>query len=205
MVHTILGSSWLPAWFLSAISPALARGKRVYWIDVGNRFDAYGLGRTARDRGIDPNRALAGVQLARPFNVYQLETMVRAKLPAAWRGEPIVLSDPLAPFLDEDLPVSEIERILPRLLDAIRALPAQWIVLGVERKTTPERRAVESALLDESDHVARFSEVSGPVSLSALGLDPELRDPEDGEFDETTFPYPLPRPARTPLAGALTL
>ena len=47
MVHTVLGSSWLPAWFLSALTPALQRGQHIYWIDAGNRFDAYGLGRTA--------------------------------------------------------------------------------------------------------------------------------------------------------------
>ncbi|OIO08417.1 MAG: hypothetical protein AUJ52_08270 [Elusimicrobia bacterium CG1_02_63_36] len=200
MVHTILGSSWLPAWFLSELSPSLARGKRVYWIDVGNRFDAYGLSRTARDRGLDARNALAGVKLARPFNVYQLETMVRAKLPAVWRGETIVLSDPLAPFLDEDLPISEVERIFPRVLEGMRLLPAHWIVLGVERKISPERRALETALLEESDGVARFSEVNGPLSLASLGLDPEFEE----ETEETTFPYPLPpSPVRTPYAGAV--
>ncbi|PCI36925.1 MAG: hypothetical protein COB53_08020 [Elusimicrobia bacterium] len=203
MVHTILGSSWLPAWFLSALSPTLARGKRVYWIDVGNRFDAYGLSRTARNQGLDPRKALAGVQLARPFNVYQLETMVRTKLPAVWKGEPIILSDPLAPFLDEDLPMEEMERLLPKFLDALHRLPAQWIILGVERKTTPERAIVETALLEDSDCVARFSEVDGPVSLAALGLDPELRAPEEEEGEETTFDWPLPPVMQTPIRGGL--
>jgi len=205
MVHTILGSSWLPSWFLSALSPTLARGKRVYWIDVGNRFDAYGLSRTTRDLGLDPRKALAGVQLARPFNVYQLETMMRTKLPASWRGEPIILSDPLAPFLDEDLPIEEMERLLPLFLDALHRLPAQWIILGVERKTSPERAIVEAALLDDSDRVSRFSEVNGPISLSALGLDPELRATEDPEAEETTFDWPLPPAIRTPARGVLSL
>lgn len=204
MVHTILGSSWLPAWFLSELSPALARGKRVYWLDVGNRFDAYGLGRTARNQGIDPRKALAGIQLARPFNVFQLETMVRSKLPAIWRGEPVILSDPLAPFLDEDLPLEEMERMLPRFLDALHRLPAQWIILGVQRKAAPERAVVERALLEDSDRVSRFSEATGPVSLSSLGLDPELRSPEEEEMEETTFHYPFSPRVYAPARGVLT-
>ena len=74
-VYTALGSSALPSWFLAELCPALGRGLRVCWIDAGNGFDAYGLGRTARALGFDPRRVLANVRLARPFNVFQLETI----------------------------------------------------------------------------------------------------------------------------------
>ncbi|MFH1723871.1 MAG: hypothetical protein ABII00_04530 [Elusimicrobiota bacterium] len=167
-VHTALGSSWLPAWFLSALAPALERGLRVYWIDAGNRFDAYGLGRAARDLGADPRRALARVRLARPFNVFQLETILRRKLPAAWRGEPVVLSDPLAPFLDEDLPRAQVRRMLPRVLGCLGRLPALWMVLAVERKAPKERACVLDSLIRRSDRLLRLAEEEVPPRLRTM-------------------------------------
>jgi len=44
------------------------------------------------------------VDLARPFNLYQLETMVKVKVPDRWQGEPIVIADPMPLFYDEDVP-----------------------------------------------------------------------------------------------------
>jgi hypothetical protein len=168
-LHTIVGSSWLPAWFLSELAPTLQRGTHLHWIDVGNRFDAYGFSRTARDLGISPQRALAQIQLARPFNAYQLETMLREKIPASWKGQPIVLSDPMAPFLDEDLPIAEARELMRRTLAAMRRLPALWLILAVERKMAPERERLFEELVRESDRSMRLSQ-DGPMSLQGLNL-----------------------------------
>lgn len=169
MVHTVVGSSWLPAWFLSALCPALERGLTVRWIDAGNRFDAYGLGRTARDSGADPKRVLRGVRLARPFNAFQLEAML-GKLPAdAGSDSPVVVSDPLALLYDEELPEDEARRLAPRLARALKALPANCVVLNVERQTSPERASLGEAVLAASDRVVSLSERDGPLSLEALG------------------------------------
>lgn len=167
MVHTVVGSSWLPAWFLSALCPALERGLTVRWIDAGNRFDAYGLGRTARDSGADPRRVLRGVRLARPFNAFQLEAML-GRLPADGEG-PVVVSDPLALLYDEELPEEEARRLAPRLARALKALPANCVVLSVERQAPPERAVLGEAVLAASDRVVSLQEKDGPLSLESLG------------------------------------
>jgi len=149
-LYTALGPSLLPAWFLQALCPALAQGTRVFWIDAGNSFDAHGLSRTAQARGLDPRSILPRVNLARPFNVFQLQTMVRSKLPALWKGELVVLSDPLGPFYDEDLPSEEVSKALRGLLEGLRRVPAVWMLLAVIRKRPEGRQDVLQALARES-------------------------------------------------------
>ena len=94
------GASGLDGWLLSRLLTALAAGASPFWIDAGNSFDAYGAGYAARALGLPPSELIARVRLARAFNLFQLETMVRVKLPPLWRGEPVVLSDPLPLFHD---------------------------------------------------------------------------------------------------------
>ncbi|MDD5629692.1 MAG: hypothetical protein PHU21_11545 [Elusimicrobia bacterium] len=163
-VYTALGDRLLPSWFLRSLVPALGQGLRVFWIDAGNSFDAYGLGRSARASGLDPGRVLSRIQLARPFNVFQLQTMVRTRLPALWRGEPVVLSDPLGPFYDEDLSDAEAGRAWEGLRAGLRGLGAAWLVLAVLRRRPEGRRDVLQALVESSDRLARL----GPEGLAGL-------------------------------------
>lgn len=146
-LYAALGPRHLPSLFLRALCPALGHGRRVLWIDAGNGFDAHGLGLTAKALGLDPRRVLAQVSLARPFNVYQLEAMVKAKLPAAWRGEPVVLSDPLAPFFDPDLPEEDVPKALRGVREGLAAVPAVWLVLAVLRRAPRGREAVLEGLI----------------------------------------------------------
>lgn len=137
--YVVTGPRVLPSWFLRAVSPALQRGGRVLWLDAGNAFDAYGVSYFARRAGWNPREILARVDLARPFNLFQLETMVRQKAPKRWRGEPIVISDPMPLFYDEDVPAREAYRVLRGVIGGMRALPAVWVVLASERAAPPER------------------------------------------------------------------
>ena len=156
-IHTAVGPSLLPSWFLRALCPALSRGTRIFWIDAGNSFDAHGLGREARALGLDPARVLSNVSLARPFNAYQLEAMVRRKLPACWRGEPVVLSDPLAPFFDEDLPDGDARTTLAGVLEGLAGTPAVWLLLAVLRKAPRGREGVLEALKGRSKTVTALT------------------------------------------------
>lgn len=151
-LYTAVGPGSLPSWFLSALTPALGTPgpPALFWIDAGNGFDAYGGAGAARAAGGDPRRALARIRLARPFNVFQLETMVSRKLPQLWRGEPVVLSDPLGPFHDADLPDEDARKVLPRVLEGMARLPAVWMVLAVLRQELPGRGGVLKAFLKES-------------------------------------------------------
>jgi len=137
--YVVSGPRDLPGRFLTALCPALLSGARVLWLDAGNSFNAYGLGYASRFFGADSRAALARVDLARPFNLYQLETMVKVKVPERWRGEPIVISDPMPLFYDEDVPAAAARRVLTRVLEGMMALPAVWLVLTVDRKP-PEGR-----------------------------------------------------------------
>ena len=137
--YLITGSRELPSRFLSALSPALARGARLLWLDAGNAFDAHGASYAARRAGLDPREMLARIALARPFNLFQLETMVRRKVPGLWRGEPVVVSDPMPLFYDEDVPAAEARRVLRSVAEGMRALPAAWLILAAERRPPPER------------------------------------------------------------------
>jgi hypothetical protein len=141
------GSLELPSWFLSALTPALKKGGRALWLDAGNAFDAYGVSYFARAAGWDPKEILSRIDLARPFNLYQLETMVTRKVPARWRGEPIVVSDPMPLFYDEDVPAPEAKRILEKVVAGMDALPAVWLVLSVAHQAPPERAGWADLLL----------------------------------------------------------
>ena len=163
-IYTALGDRLLPSWFLGSLAPALGQGVRVFWIDAGNGFNAHGLGRTAQAMGLEPRRVLSRIRLARPFNVFQLGTMVQDKLPALWRGEPVVLCDPLGPFYDEDLPSAEVGKALDGLLAGMRGLPAAWLVLAVLRRKPEGRRDVLEALVRQSARLARLD----PGGLVAL-------------------------------------
>ncbi|MDE2290721.1 MAG: hypothetical protein KGL53_01455 [Elusimicrobia bacterium] len=169
MLRTVLGSSWLPAWFLSALCPALERGLTVRWIDAGNRFDAYGLGRTARDSGADPRRVLKAVRLARPFNAFQLETLLTRGLGEAGACDPVVLADPLALLYDEELPEAEARRAAPRLKRALRALASPCVMLAVARQASPARVELGEEVLSAAESVVRLDYRDGPLSLEALG------------------------------------
>lgn len=150
------GPRVLPSWFLQALCPLLASGQRIFWIDAGNRFDAYGLGRTARSQGFPPKAVLSRVSLARPFNPFQLETIIRQKLPSVWRGEPIVLSDPLRTFGDGDLPLEERLRMFPRVLAAVMEFPALWLILNVDRDVLEGGERTWESFLGQADGSARL-------------------------------------------------
>jgi hypothetical protein len=144
--YVVSGPQDLTGRFLTALCPALLSGTRVLWIDAGNSFNAYGLGYASRFFGANARAALARVELARPFNLYQLETMVKVKVPERWRGEPIVIADPLPLFYDEDVPPAAARRVLTRVLEGMMSLNAVWLVLTVDRKPPEGREGWEEQL-----------------------------------------------------------
>src|SRR5580704_7944793 len=85
-IYTALGPKLLPNWFLWALEPALKTGASIFWLDAANSFDAYSASYAARSMGWDPKKILERIQLARPFNLFQLNTMVQSKIPQKWRG-----------------------------------------------------------------------------------------------------------------------
>ena len=166
-LYVATGPRLLPAWFLSALCPALAHGTRLFWIDAGNSFDAYGAGYAARALGRDPKAVLRQVSLARPFNLFQLETMVCRKLPAQWRGEPVVVADPFPMLYDEDVAIHDARRVLTTVMSGMKALPAIWMILSVERQAPRGRERWPQELI---------AQASGVAGLRASGETWELQE-----------------------------
>lgn len=165
-IYAAAGLACLPSWFLSALAPALVDGTRLFWIDAGNGFDAYGAGYAIRRLGADARAALRRVELARPFNLFQLETMVCRKLPGLWRGEPVVVSDPFPMLYDEDVHIRDARRVLTRVIEGMKALPAVWMVLSVERPAPRGRESWARELLSHARHVARLESAGERLRLA---------------------------------------
>jgi hypothetical protein len=134
----------------------LLRGASLLWVDAGNHFNAYGAGYATRWLGAGADAALRRIRLARAFNLYQLETMVRAKVPAAWRGEPVVIADPMPLFYDDDVPAPAARRVLEKTLEAMAALPAAWLVLTCDRRAPQGREGWEEAFTQHAKGATRF-------------------------------------------------
>ena len=132
-VYIASGPRLLPAWFLRALAPALGAGTGLWWIDACNDFDVHGLSRAARALGFDPRSVLRRLRLARAFNLFQLESIVRGKLPAVWNGEPVVLCDPSPMIGDPEIPDGDRRRVGQSIIEGMRGLPAVWLVLAVDR------------------------------------------------------------------------
>lgn len=154
--YVVSGPRDLTGRFLTALCPALLTGTRVLWLDAGNSFNAYGLAYATRFLGANSRAALANVDLARPFNLYQLETMVKVKVPERWRGEPIVIADPMPLFYDEDVPASAARRVLTRVLEGMTSLPAVWLVLTTDREAPAGREGWEEQLSKCARGAMRF-------------------------------------------------
>jgi hypothetical protein len=155
-VYAALGPRLLSSWFLWALEPALKAGKNIFWLDAGNSFDAYGASYAAKAMGWEPKEILSRIRLARPFNLFQLETMVSSKLPLAWKGEPVVVSDFFPLFYDEDVSVEEAGKIFSAVLRGMKKLPAVWLVLAVERQAPQGRQGWLPELLKNSSAVANL-------------------------------------------------
>ncbi|MFI5351084.1 MAG: hypothetical protein ACHQ2Z_16190 [Elusimicrobiota bacterium] len=154
--YVVSGPRDLTGRFLTALCPALLGGTRVLWLDAGNSFNAYGLGYASRFYGANARAALSRVELARPFNLYQLETMVKVKVPERWRGEPIVVADPMPLFYDEDVPAAAARRVLARVLEGMMSLPAVWLVLVRDREAPAGREGWEEQLHKSARGAMRF-------------------------------------------------
>lgn len=164
-IYIAAGLRCLPSWFLSALCPALVAGTRLFWIDAGNQFDAYGASYTVRTLGGDSRTALRRIQLARPFNLFQLETMVCHKLPSLWRGEPVVVSDPFPMLYDEDVHLRDARRVLSNVIDGMKNLPAVWMVLSVDRPAPRGRETWARELFSHAKYTANLESIGERLRL----------------------------------------
>lgn len=159
--HVVVGPREMQSLVLFSLARRLNAGLRVYWIDAGNWFDAYGLGNAARARQLDDRKVLSRVQLARPFTAIQLTSMLAKQIPLIQPGCPVIVSDPMALFYDHEMPEDEVDRIFRNFLDVVKGLNCPVLALAVERKVPEARKNLSKLLLKEVKALGHFNLAPG--------------------------------------------
>ena len=90
--------------------------------------------------------------------------MVCRTLPKVWRGEPVVVSDPMGLFYDEDVPAADAKRVFDGFLRGMKSLAAVWLVLSVDRQAPEDRAAWGPELARQAQGAARLRP-AGPTWL----------------------------------------
>ena len=154
--HLVVGPREMQSLVLFSLAWRLSAGLKVYWIDAGNWFDAYGLGKAARVAQLDERKILSHIQVARPFTAIQLTSMLAKKIPLLPLSCPIIVSDPMALFYDHEMPEDEVNRIFRNFIDVVRGLPCPVLALAVQREVPASRKHLSKQLLIEVNDVAHF-------------------------------------------------
>lgn len=95
-----------------------AAREEVRVLDFGNRCDMYYAARCLRYLTRDPVSAMNNIHLQRAFTCYQALTLADSL-----RNEtrPVFVLDLCAPFLDENIPLRESERVFQRIVGQLAA------------------------------------------------------------------------------------
>ncbi|HZW04329.1 MAG TPA: hypothetical protein VFF68_10405, partial [Anaerolineaceae bacterium] len=137
-------------------------------IDAGNQFNAYRVARQLRRQTIELDAALERIRLVRPFTVYQLIALFDDVRPPA--PIPVIILDLLMLFYDEDVALSEAQRLLARTLAHLTARKqAAPVLVGARppNRLVPERLVLLHALAEASD---LFLQPSGQAERGPGGL-----------------------------------
>ena len=155
-LHMIMGPTEMQNMVLFSLAKRLEAGTTIYWIDAGNRFDAYGLGNAARAAQLDERTVLSHVQIARPFTAIQLTAMLANKLPMISPMCPVIIADPMALFYDHEMQEEELNRILRNFIEVVDKLHRPVLALTVYRQVPPGRGGLSRRLLKHVQTIARY-------------------------------------------------
>lgn len=157
--HMLVGPKQVQDLVLFSLVRRLHAGRTVHWIDAGNRFNAHGLAVAARAAGLDERQVLARVQVARPFTAIQLTAMLSRKVPLLPASSPVIVSDPMKLFYDEEMPEDEVARVFRDFIDAVKGLGSPVLALGIERDAPEGRRGLSRRLLQEVKSLSWMKEL----------------------------------------------
>ncbi len=132
-------------------------------LDGGNRFDAYRLARSLRQRTVTITPLLDRISLARAFTCYQMEALLAAAtLPAL----PTLVLDLLATFYDESVSLAERCWLLERCMGHLRTLSQRAPVAVSAYPASPdqpERLELLGILFEAADQVWEMDLPAPPV------------------------------------------
>ena len=208
-LYLALGPGALVPWSLDVFARVLdGSSSKVLWMDAGNGFDAFRLARASRALGRGPREALSRIELARPFNAYQLTAMLEEKLVPALKAASAglaVLSDPLALFYDPEFEPADARKAWAPFLEALLRAASQVpiLALGVQREPSPGRPDFLPGLLNRAKAIAQLAPEESPLPRSPGGwrLLPAYRrfskPPDAGRW--AAVPARVQRPGRAGL------
>jgi hypothetical protein len=126
---------------LAMLTALAAQGQTLRVFDGGNRFDGYFVARLARRMCKHPYAALERIRLSRAFTCFQLAERIE-NTPTG--TEPVFVLDLLTTFYDENVPLSDSERLLEITISHLKRLAAASpVIVGARepRELVKERWA----------------------------------------------------------------
>ena len=138
-------------------------------LDGGNRFNVYPVARAVRRYTSDLTGALARIRLARAFTCYQMAALL-AETPAD--GMPVLVIDLLAAFYDDNIRLSESQRLLAGCVFHLRRLSQLAPVVVSAKMPAPlcvEKGVLVDALQAAADGYWQLEALPAPKTLTLWG------------------------------------
>ncbi|MCL2135463.1 MAG: hypothetical protein FWH37_07940 [Candidatus Bathyarchaeota archaeon] len=92
----------------------------VNFIDAGNTFRQHKITQTAQQHGLDPRKTLKNIHITQTYTAYQLTSLITEKLEETikkFNTKIIIISDIAKPFLDENIPEEEAQKVYSQILN----------------------------------------------------------------------------------------
>jgi hypothetical protein len=157
------------------IAQLAGSGRPVYVVDGDNSFRSYLIARYAREMNLDPRLALANVQVSRAFTCYQLAERVKRLSEQADTPNctGIVCLGLLGTFYDEDVALSEAQRLLQEVIAYLKVLADRCLVLVTVRPPPSKARSrmrLAQALMQQADAIRLWQSTQGDESPAQIPL-----------------------------------
>ena len=124
-------------------------------LDGGNCFNIYPVARLLRRHTVHVEAALAGIQVARAFTCFEMASLLKRS--AHHSGPPpaaVLVLDFLSTFRDENVPLSERQRLLHTCLPPLRRLAKESMLLVTARPAdTNPNSGLTHILLQATDQL----------------------------------------------------
>ncbi|HNX45248.1 MAG TPA: hypothetical protein PKK90_00895 [Anaerolineaceae bacterium] len=145
-IYLVVGQHALSEKMLQLIA-ALSLKQRLTVLDCGNRSNMYAVAKLIRPFTDDPVNVMNHIRLSRAFTCYQVLAMLEA-VAANPPGEPLVILDLLATFLDEDVKLKDSQHLLQRSIACLRRL-SQAAPVVISIRPTPAITQERAILLED--------------------------------------------------------
>jgi hypothetical protein len=154
------------------LAASLGITREIQVVDGGNHFNVYRLAKFIRRRTAQLDKTLQQIKIARCFNCYQTVSQICENiLPEL----PVLILDLLYTFYDEDISLKESQRLLERVLEAIRKISCNQPVIASVRPPwkNPERICLLQTLKEAAEVCWELDGTDRPALPQQSGWIPE--------------------------------